>query len=122
MAQFVLAIVISIVVLVVLIVKFNVHPVISLFASGMLAGTILGNDLVTSITAIASGFGSTLTSIGMTIIFGAIIACAVRDSGAAKSMVNFFIQVSSAERTLNFPPVSPLTSCPSPCSAMSPWS
>ena len=65
MAQFVLAIVISIVVLVVLIVKFNVHPVISLFASGMLAGTILGNDLVTSITAIANGFGSTLTSIGI---------------------------------------------------------
>ena len=93
MAQFVLAIVISIVVLVVLIVKFNVHPVISLFASGMLAGTILGNDLVTSITAIANGFGSTLTSIGMTIIFGAIIACAVRDSGAAKSMVNFFIRL-----------------------------
>lgn len=93
MAQFVLAIVISIAVLVVLIVKFNVHPVISLFASGMLAGTILGNDLVTSITAIASGFGSTLTSIGMTIIFGAIIACAVRDSGAAKSMVNFFIRL-----------------------------
>ena len=93
MTQFVLAIVISIVVLVVLIAKFNVHPVISLFVGGMLAGTILGNDPATSITAIANGFGSTLTSIGMTIIFGAIIACSVRDSGAAKSMVNFFIRL-----------------------------
>ena len=77
MTQFVLAIVISIVVLVILIAKFNVHPVISLFVGGMLAGTILGNDPATSITAIANGFGSTLTSIGMTIIFGAII-CLLR--------------------------------------------
>ena len=93
MTQFVLAILISIAVLIFMIVKLNIHPVISLFVGSMIAGSILGNNPVTTITAIASGFGSTLGSIGMTIIFGAIIACAVRDSGAAKSMVNFFIKL-----------------------------
>ena len=93
MTQFVLAIVISILVLIVLIVKLNVHPVISLFIGGMLAGSILGNSPLVTITSIANGFGSTLGSIGMTIIFGSIIACSIRDSGAAKSMVNFFISL-----------------------------
>lgn len=93
MTQFVLAILISIAVLIFMIVKLNIHPVISLFVGSMIAGSILGNDPVTTITAIANGFGSTLGSIGMTIIFGSIIACSIRDSGAAKSMVNFFIKL-----------------------------
>ena len=93
MTQFVLAIIISILVLVFLIVKLNVHPVISLFVGGMLCGSILGNSPLVTITTIANGFGSTLGSIGMTIIFGSIIACSIRDSGAAKSMVNFFIKL-----------------------------
>ena len=93
MTQFILAIIISVALLVVLIVKFNVHPVIALFVGGMLAGTILGDGPLTTVTTIATGFGNTLGSIGMTIIFGSIIACAVRDSGAAKSMVNFFIKL-----------------------------
>lgn len=93
MAQFILAIIISIAILIFFIVKLNVHPVISLFVAGMIAGTILGNAPVATITTIANGFGGTLTSIGMTIIFGSIIACSIRDSGAAKSMVNFFISL-----------------------------
>ena len=93
MTQFVLAILISIAVLIFMIVKLNIHPVISLFVGSMIAGSILGNNPVTTITTIANGFGSTLGSIGMTIIFGSIIACSIRDSGAAKSMVNFFIKL-----------------------------
>ncbi len=93
MTQFILAIVISVAVLIYMIVKLDIHPVIALFVGGVLAGTILGNSLIDTVTTIASGFGSTLGSIGMTIIFGAIIACSVRDSGAAKSMVNFFIKL-----------------------------
>ena len=93
MTHFVLAILISIAVLIFMIVKLNIHPVISLFVGSMIAGSILGNNPVTTITAIANGFGSTLGSIGMTIIFGSIIACSIRDSGAAKSMVNFFIKL-----------------------------
>ena len=93
MTQFVLAILISIAVLIFMIVKLNIHPVISLFVGSMIAGSILGNNPVTTITAIANGFGSTLGSIGMTIIFGSVIACSIRDSGAAKSMVNFFIKL-----------------------------
>ena len=111
MTQFILAIIISIAILIFFIVKLNVHPVISLFVAGVIAGTILGNPLTATVGSIASGFGGTLTSIGMTIIFGSIIACSIRDSGAAKSMVNFFI-------SLFRPLVLPLSSCPSPCLAM----
>ena len=93
MTQFILAIIISVAILIFMIVKLKIHPVLSLFVGGVVAGTILGMPLADTVGTIASGFGSTLGSIGMTIIFGAIIACAVRDSGAAKSMVNFFIKL-----------------------------
>ena len=80
MTQFVLAIIISIAVLVFLIVKLNVHPVISLFVGGMLCGSILGNSPLVTITTIANGFGSTLGSIGMTIIFGSKEYRSISDS------------------------------------------
>ena len=44
MTQFVLAILISIAVLIFMIVKLNIHPVISLFIGSMIAGSILGKD------------------------------------------------------------------------------
>ena len=105
MTQFVLAIIISIVVLVFLIVKLNVHPVISLFVGGMLCGSILGNSPLTTITTIAQRLRFHSGSIGMTIIFGSIIACSIRDSGAAKSMVQSSSSSCSVARTWSCPPV-----------------
>ena len=51
MTQFVLAILISIAVLIFMIVKLNIHPVISLFVGSMIAGSILGNNPVTTTPA-----------------------------------------------------------------------
>lgn len=93
MAQFLLAILISVVLLIFLIVKFNVHPVISLFIAGIIAGLLMGYSLIDTATTFTDGFGSTLGGIGCTIIFGSIIAEGIRDTGSAKSMVNFFIKL-----------------------------
>ena len=41
MTQFILAIIISVAVLIFMIVKLKIHPVLSLFVGGVLAGTIL---------------------------------------------------------------------------------
>ena len=63
----------SIVFIIVITVRFKVHPVFSLFlaaaGTGLAAG--LGADKVVGI--ISDGFGSTLSSIGFVIAFGTII-------------------------------------------------
>ncbi|MBQ7559395.1 MAG: GntP family permease [Synergistaceae bacterium] len=91
MSQFLIAIAVSVILLVFMIVKLKVHPVLSLFVAGILAGLLMGYAPLKIIGIFTSGFGGTLTGIGCTIIFGSIIAEGIRDTGSAKSMVNFFI-------------------------------
>lgn len=93
MGLFLIVIVIAVLLLVLMIVKFNVHPVLALFVSGMFAGVALGYGPVGSVSTFTKGFGGTLASIGCTIMFGSIIAEGIRDTGSAKSMVNFFIKL-----------------------------
>ena len=42
---------------------------------------------------INAGFGSTLQDIALAIILGSTIAMAIQDTGAAKSIANFFIKL-----------------------------
>ncbi|MGE4353373.1 MAG: GntP family permease [Oscillospiraceae bacterium] len=93
MTQFIIAIIIAVAVLIFMIVKLNIHPVLSLFVGGMIAGIGMGYSVSDTITTFTNGFGGTLGAIGCTIIFGSIIAEGIRDSGSAKSMVNFFIRL-----------------------------
>lgn len=93
MAKFLIVMIIAVVVLVFLIVKMNIHPVLAIFVGGMIAGLGFGYGTLETITTYTSGFGNTLGGIGCTIIFGSIIAQGVRDTGAVKSMVNFFIRM-----------------------------
>lgn len=93
MVQFLIGLVISVGLLIFMIVKLKIHPVLTLFVCGMFAGILFGFGLVDTADMITEGFGSTLGSIGCTIIFGSIIACGIRDSDSVKSMVNFFIRL-----------------------------
>lgn len=93
MTTFLIVLVISIAILIFLIAKLNVHPVIGLFAVSLLAGIGLGYTPVEAANMIASGFGGTLTSIGITIIFGCIIAESMRDTNAMRSLINSFIKL-----------------------------
>ena len=81
-AHFLSVILIAVALLVFLIVKLKVHPTIALFISGMFTGLGLGYDLSTTMNSFTQGFGSTLGGIGLTIIFGSIIAQGIRDSNS----------------------------------------
>lgn len=83
----------SIVLLMLLIIKLKVHPVMALFTTALVTGIVLGYGINGSVDYISSGFGSTLGSVGITIILGAIISMAIEDTGAAKSIANFFIKL-----------------------------
>ncbi|MFT0848939.1 SLC13 family permease [Actinomycetaceae bacterium L2_0104] len=89
---------VAIVLLVLLTVKFKIHPFMVLFLVAVLIGVTTGHDLVETITLIKDYFGSTLTGIGILIIFGAVIANGIRDTGAATSIANFFIKLFRGKR------------------------
>lgn len=91
MDLFIITIVVAVAILCVLIIKLNVHPVLALFVTGVTGGLMLNYGMATTISTFTEGFGKTLGGIGCTIIFGSIIAQGIRDTGSAKSLVNFFV-------------------------------
>ena len=90
---FVFMLIAAIIILTVLTLKFKMHPVMVLFITATFCGIASGKSLVDTFSSITSYFGSTLGSIGVMIIFGAVIAAGISDTGAATSMVNFFIRL-----------------------------
>lgn len=90
--HFIIMLILAIIILTVLTLKFKMHPVMVLFFTATFCGVASGKSLVDTFGAITKYFGSTLGAIGVMIIFGAIIASGINDTGAATSMVNFFIR------------------------------
>ena len=90
--QFIIMLIFAIIILTILTLKFKIHPVMVLFLTATFCGISSGKTLVETFESITKYFGSTLGAIGIMIIFGAIIASGINDTGAATSMVNFFIR------------------------------
>ncbi len=90
---FVIMLVIAIALLTIMTLKLKIHPVMALFITATFCGLASGKGIVGTFSTITSYFGSTLGSIGIMIIFGAMIAAGIADTGAATSMVNFFIKL-----------------------------
>ena len=96
--------IVSIVLLMLMIIKWKVHPVMALFTAALLAGIALGYGVVGTADSLGSGFGGTLGGVGITIILGAIISMAIEDTGAAKSIANFFIKLFRGKNMLQVIP------------------
>ena len=96
---FLILLIVTIVLLMVLIMKVKLHPTFALFTSALFMGLVLGHfetegfSFTEVLNLITSGFGSTLGSMGIPIMLGAILAMGVQDTGAAKAIANFFIKL-----------------------------
>lgn len=90
---FLVTLVLSIAALMLLIMKAKLHPVFSLFSVALVMSLVMGFSFPDSLKNITAGFGGTLQSLGIPIMLGAILAMGVQDTGAAKSIANFFIRV-----------------------------
>lgn len=93
LAGFLAVIAISIILLLVLMIKVDLHPILSLFVVAFFAGMALDMGIAGTLAQINAGFGSTLQDIALAIILGSTIAMAIQDTGAAKSISNFFIKL-----------------------------
>ncbi|MFJ9555274.1 GntP family permease [Nocardiopsis sp. NPDC101807] len=78
-----LAFLAAIVVLVLFIARFKVHPVATLFIVVVALGLVLGMGGTGTVELITTGFGNTLASVGLLIVFGCVLGKMLELSGAA---------------------------------------
>ena len=100
----IVAFVIAIVLMIVMISKFKIHPFISIMVISLVFGLVAGIPLVDQTaddgtttsgiaTVIGEGFSSTFTSIGIVIILGAIVGATLEATGGALKLADMVIKL-----------------------------
>ena len=84
----VINLIITIAIILILILALKQSPVIALIMGSLYMGIASGVGAVTTIETIATGFGNSMTSIGISIGLGVILGKIVADSGAVQSIAN----------------------------------
>ena len=97
--QIILAFVLALVFVLLTIIKFNLHPFLSLILGGIIMGVVSGLDIIEVIAGLATGFGNTMAGIGILIISGIILGDLLHKSGAMEEIANLLIEKLGADRT-----------------------
>ena len=100
----IIAFVLAIILMIVSISKFKVHPFLSIMSVSLILGLVAGIPLVNQTAAdgtvtlgianvIGAGFSGTFTSIGIVIILGALIGTVLEQTGAALKLADMVIKL-----------------------------
>ncbi|CAL9535437.1 High-affinity gluconate transporter [Streptomyces sp. enrichment culture] len=84
--------------LVLLIAKFKVHPVATLFIIVTSLGLVLGMGGAKTIELVTTGFGNTLASVGLLVIFGCVLGKMLELSGAALRITKAALSLFSGKK------------------------
>lgn len=85
--------VLAIVVMIVAISKFKVHPFLSIMAVSLILALVAGLPLTKIPDTIGAGFSGTFSSIGIVIILGALIGSILEQTGAAFKLADMVVKV-----------------------------
>jgi len=88
-----IAFVIAIVVMILAIAKWKIHPFLSIMGVSLILAIIAGIDITTIADVIGAGFSGTFTSIGIVIILGALIGIILEKTGAALKMADVVVKL-----------------------------
>ncbi|GAA5521881.1 GntP family permease [Aliifodinibius salicampi] len=88
----------SIVLIILLTARYQVHPFIVLFLVSLFYGLCSGMPLNEIIESVNSGFGDTLGSIGLLIILGVIIGAFLENSGGAYKIADKVLNLTGKKR------------------------
>ena len=92
-AIYMTALIVSIAILLLLTLKLKMNSFMALFFTAMGLAIFFGASPIDSLNTITTAFGDSLGSIGLPVLFGAILAMGVQDSGAAVAISNFFVKL-----------------------------
>lgn len=93
-------IILAVIVMIIAISKFNLHPFIVLVVISIAVGLACGLDTVTVINTVKTGFGNILASIGIVILCGTIIGTILEKTGAALTMANTILKLVGKKRSV----------------------
>ena len=89
----IIAFVLAIVVMIVAISKFKVHPFLAIMCISLILAVLAGIPLTKIPGEIGAGFSGTFTSIGIVIILGALIGTILEKTGAALKLADMVIKL-----------------------------
>ena len=89
----IIAFVIAVILMIVAISKFKVHPFLSIMGVSLLLALIAGIPLTSIADVIGAGFSGTFSSIGIVIILGAFIGSVLEATGAALKLADMVIKL-----------------------------
>ncbi|MFE9243478.1 GntP family permease [Nocardiopsis sp. NPDC006938] len=88
----------AIVVLVLFIARFKVHPVATLFIVVVALGLVLGMGGTGTVELVKDGFGNTLANVGLLIVFGCVLGKMLELSGAAMKITETALRLFSENK------------------------
>ena len=88
-----IAFVIAIIIMIVAIAKWKIHPFLSIMGVSLILALIAGLKLTDIPTVIGAGFSGTFTSIGIVIILGALVGVILEKTGAALKMADVVVKL-----------------------------
>lgn len=87
------ALILIIVLIVVAITRWKLHPFLTLLLAALVTGLLGGLDVISCIDKLTEGFGNTLKSIGIVIACGTIIGTFLENSGGTQAMANSILRI-----------------------------
>ena len=90
--------VVTILLILLMIMKFKLNAAVAMFVASMFMGVVNGTGWLATVQAITAGFGSTMTSIGLSIGFGVILGQLVADTGAVQVIADTMLKVFGEKR------------------------
>lgn len=88
-----IAFVLAVALMIVAISKWKVHPFLSIMSVSIILALLSIKDITTIPSIIGSGFSGTFTSIGIVIIFGALLGILLEKTGAALKMADCVVKL-----------------------------
>lgn len=81
------------------IMKFKMHPFLSLMLGGIIMGVCCQMQLTTIASTLASGFGNTLGSIGIIILWGIVLGNLLHKSGCTNQIANLMLKIAGQKNS-----------------------
>lgn len=94
-----LSFLIGLAVLLVMTLRFKINAFIGLLAAALTVGLLSGMSTADTIKGITGGFGKTITSIGVVIIFGVMLGKLLEDSNGAEKMARMAVNLVGQKRS-----------------------
>lgn len=82
------------------IIKYKMHPFLSLMLGSLLMGVIAGLPLPVIAASMAKGFGNTMGGIGIIIVLGVVLGQLLYESGATEQIAESMLRVTGRKNTV----------------------